>query len=118
MEQTDAGECHRHSVLIADFDHVVVTDRSARLCDIFYAALVGTLDIVAEREEGVRSEGHILLHLVEPCALLFFREYRRFLGEDFLPFAVSKNIHVLVSDVNVDGIVAVRTFDLVDKRKV
>ena len=117
MEQTDACECHRHSVFIADFDHVVVTDRSARLCDIFYAALVCALDIVAEREEGVRSESHIL-HLVEPCALLFFREYRRLLREDFLPFAVSKNIHVLVSDVNVDGIVAVRTFDLVDKRKI
>ena len=111
MEQTDACECHRHSVLIADFDHIVVTDRSARLCDIFYAALLLRVDIVAEREEGVRSESHIL-HLVEPCALLFFREYRRLLREDFLPFAVSKNIHVLVSDVNVDRIVAVRTFDL------
>ena len=117
MEQTDACECHRHSVLIADFDHIVVTDRSARLCDIFYAALVCALDIVAEREEGVRSESHIL-HLVEPCALLLLCEYRRLLSEDLLPLTLSENIHILVPDINVNGVVAVRTFDLVDKRKV
>ena len=117
VEQTNTGECHRHSVFVAHIDHVVVTDISTRLCDILYAALVGTFDIVAEREEGVRSESHIL-HLVEPCALLLFREYRRLLREDFLPFAVSKNIHILVPDINVNGVVAVRTFDLVDKRKV
>ena len=55
VEQTDAGECHRHSVFIADIDHVVVTDRSTRLRDIFYAALVGAFDIVAEREEARQS---------------------------------------------------------------
>ena len=117
VEQTNAGECHRHSVFVAHIDHVVVTDRSARLGDILYAALVGTLDIVAEWEEGVRAESHIL-HLVEPCAFLLFCEYRRLLCEDLLPLTLSENIHVLISDINVDGVVAVRTFDFVDKRKV
>ena len=80
MEQTDTGECHRHSVFIAHIDHVVVTDRSTRLCDILYTALVGTLNIITEREESVRAEGHIL-HLVEPCAFFLFCEYRRFFSE-------------------------------------
>ena len=87
VEQTNTGECHRHSVFIAHIDHIVVTDRSTRLCDILYAALVGTFDIVTEREEGVRAEGHIL-HLVEPCAFFLFCEYRRFFGEYFLPLTV------------------------------
>ena len=39
VEQTNTGECHRHSVFIAHIDHIVVTDRSTRLCDILYAAL-------------------------------------------------------------------------------
>ena len=56
VEQTNTGECHRHSVFVAHIDHVVVTDRSTRLRDILYAALVGTFDIVAEREEGVRAD--------------------------------------------------------------
>ena len=73
MEQTDTGECHCHSVFVAHIDHVVVTDRATRLCDILHAALVGTLNIITEREEGVGTESHIL-HLVEPCALLFFRD--------------------------------------------
>ena len=117
MEQTNAGECHRHSVFVAHIDHVVVTDRSARLGDILYAALVGTLDIVAEREEGIGAESHIL-HLIEPCAFLLLCEYRRLLSEDLLPLTLSENIHILVPDINVDGVVAVRTFDIVDKRKV
>ena len=58
VEQTNTGECHRHSVFVAHIDHVVVTDRSARLRDILYAALVGTFDIVAEREEGVTAQHH------------------------------------------------------------
>ena len=59
MEQTDAGECHYHVVLIAGFDHMIVTDGSARLCDIFYAALVCALDVVAEGEERIRSKSHV-----------------------------------------------------------
>ena len=55
VEQTNTGECHRHSVFIAHIDHIVVTDRSTRLCDILYAALVGTFDIVTEREESIRT---------------------------------------------------------------
>ena len=117
VEQTNTGECHRHSVLIADFDHVVVTDRSTRLCDILYAALVGTFDIVTEREEGVRAEGHIL-HLVEPCAFFLFCEYRRFFGEYFLPLTVCENIHILVPDINVNGVVAVGRLGVVERRKV
>ena len=117
VEQTDTGECHCHSVFVAHIDHVVVTDRATRLCDILHAALVGTFDIVAEREEGVRAESHIL-HLVEPCTFFLFCEYRRFFGEYFLPLTVCENIHILVPDINVNGVVAVRTFDLVDKRKV
>ena len=117
VEQTNTGECHRHSVFVAHIDHVIVTDRSARLRDILYAALVGTFDIVAEWEEGVRAESHIL-HLVEPCAFFLFCEYRRFFGEYFLPLTVCENIHILVPDINVNGVVTIRTFDLVDKRKV
>ena len=117
MEQADTGECHCHSVFVAHIDHVVVTDRATRLCDILHAALVGTLNIITEREESVRAESHIL-HLVEPCALLLLCEYRRLLSEDLLPLTLSENIHIFISDINVDGVVAVRTFDLVDKRKV
>lgn len=62
VEQTNTGECHRHSVFIAHIDHIVVTDRSTRLCDILYAALVGTFDIVAEREDFL---DHI--HTCENC---------------------------------------------------
>lgn len=53
MEQTDSCKCHRHVVLVAALDDSVVTNRSARLCDVLDAALVCALDVVAEREEGI-----------------------------------------------------------------
>ena len=43
----------RDVVLVAALDDSVVTNRSARLCDVLDAALVCALDVVAEREEGI-----------------------------------------------------------------
>ena len=37
MEQTDACECHSDVVLIACLDNIVVTDRTAGLCNVLYA---------------------------------------------------------------------------------
>ena len=59
MEQTQACKTHHHTIFVAGCDHMVITDRSARLCHIVHATLVGTLNIVAEGEEGIGSKGHI-----------------------------------------------------------
>ena len=53
MEQADTCECHCDAILVASVNDIVVTYRTASLCDILYAALVSTLDVVAEREESV-----------------------------------------------------------------
>ena len=53
MEQADAGEGHRHVVFVAGLDHVVVANGSARLRNIFHAALMGSLDIIPEWEESI-----------------------------------------------------------------
>lgn len=53
MEQSDTGKAHRHPVFIACFNHIVVPDGAPRLRHIFYAALMGALDIIAEWEESV-----------------------------------------------------------------
>ena len=58
MEQTHAGEGHGHTVLVAGLDNQIVTDRSAGLGDVAHAALLGALDVVTEREEGIRAEGN------------------------------------------------------------
>ena len=108
MEQADAGEGHRHVVFVAGLDHVVIANGSARLRDIFHAALMCTLDIVTEREERVRAQCHVG-HLIQPCTLLLLSEYRRFYLKGLLPYAVSQHIHVLVTDVNVNGVIAVCT---------
>ena len=63
VEQTDAGKCHGHAILVAGLYHVVITDRTAWLRDILHTALVSTLDVVAKWEECIRAQGYIL-HLV------------------------------------------------------
>ena len=75
------------------------------------------LDIVTEREESVGSQCHIG-HLIQPCTLLLLGEYRRFYLKGLLPYAVCQHIHVLVANVNVNGVVAVRTLDTVHELQV
>ena len=53
MEQADAGEGHYHVIFITGCDYILITDGTARLCDILNAALVSALDVVAEGKEGV-----------------------------------------------------------------
>ena len=56
VEQTHSVEDHGDAVTVAGFDDVVVTDRAARFSDIADAALMGTFDIVAKREEGIGTK--------------------------------------------------------------
>ena len=53
MEQADTGECQYHVVFVAGCDDILITDGTARLCDILNAALVSALNVVAEGEEGI-----------------------------------------------------------------
>ena len=117
MEQPDPRKRHGHAIFIADLDDVVVTDRTAWLGNVFNTALMGSFNVVSKGEEGVGAQGHIL-HLIQPCPLFFSCEYRRLLCKDLFPLAVCQYVHILVSDVNVDGIIPVGPFDLIDKRKV
>ena len=58
MEKTHSGECHSHTVPICAFDNEIIADRSAGLGNVFYTALLCALDIVAEGEEGIRTESN------------------------------------------------------------
>ena len=53
VEQADAGEGHGDAVLVAGHDDMIVADGASSLGDELHATLMGTLDIVAEGEEGV-----------------------------------------------------------------
>ena len=53
MEQPYARERHGNAVLVAGFNDIVVAYAAASLSNIFNSALVGTLDVVTEGEEGI-----------------------------------------------------------------
>ena len=116
VEQPDPRERHGHAVLVACLDDVVVTDRTAGFCDVLNAALVSALNVVAEREESVRTDGYVCI-LCDPLLLLFHGQYLRLNFEKCLPYAVSQYIIVLFGNVNVDGVVTDRTADVVNKLK-
>ncbi len=42
---------------------MVIPNRTARLCNIGYAAFMGALDVIAKREEGVGSQRYTA-HLI------------------------------------------------------
>lgn len=117
MEQTDSRKCHYNAIFIANLDYIVITNRSARLCDVLNTALVRTLNVVAKWEECIRTNGYTL-HAVQPCAFFLTGKYRRFYLESFLPCALFQHIHIFFSDINIDRIVAVCTLDSIHKLKI
>ena len=114
MEQTDSGEAHHHSVLITRFDHMIVSNGAARLRYISDAASVGPFYIVSKREERIRAKRHIRV-LRQPRALFFLREYLRTDLENILPLALGKHIHIILSNIQIDGVVPVGAFNMIHK---
>ena len=88
MEQTDAVEDHGHAVSVAGVDDVVIADGTARFSDIADAALVGSFNVVAEREESVGTQGNACV-LCQPFFLFFNSQRFRLFCEEVLPCAVS-----------------------------
>ena len=106
MEQPDAAEGHRDVVFIAGVDDLLVADGAAGLNDGGHAGAAGPLDVVAEGEERIRTEGHAG-DLAEVGFLFLRGQGGGLLGEGLGPDVVADDILRRVADVNVDGVVAV-----------
>ena len=66
MEQAYTCKRHGYAILVAGVDNIVVAYAASSLCDILYAALVGTLDVVAKGEEGIRPQADTCLLYTSP----------------------------------------------------
>ena len=69
MEQAHAGEGHGDAVFVAGVDDVVVTNRSAGLCNVFNARFVRTLDVV--RRTGRTHPNPAILRSACPAMPVF-----------------------------------------------
>ena len=117
MEQTHTREGHGNAVFVAGLDDIVVANAAAGLCNVFHATLVGTLDVVAEGEEGIGTETYLRV-LGNPRFLFLAGEGFGLCLEELLPGAVAENIIVVVGDIYIDSVVTVGTADIVDKGEV
>ena len=95
---------------------MIITNGAARLRHIFHAALMRPLDIVPEREKCVRTEGDIRI-FIQPCTLFLRRKNSGLFRKRMFSRAVCEQIHILIPDVQVNRIVAVRTPDAAFKWK-
>ena len=59
VEKSNARKRHSDAVLVASHYHMVVANRATCLGYELHAALMGTLNIVAEGEEGIRTKGYL-----------------------------------------------------------
>lgn len=114
VEQSDSRKTHGHAIFITGLNHIVISYGTSRLCHIFYTALMSPLDIVTKWKKGVGTERNIA-HPVKPCPFLFSRKSLRLYSESFLPYAVGKHIHIVLPDIQINGIVSVSPPDPVCK---
>ena len=106
MEQSHAGECHDHAVLIAFLDDQIVPDGAAGLGDVLDAGGFGALDVVGEGEASIGTEGNAV-KFGQEFPLVFFRQPVGLAGEVVLPDAVGADVLLVAVDVAVDHVVPV-----------
>ncbi len=78
MEQAKASKGHCNAIFITGLNNIVVTNRTAWLCNVGNPGAVCPLNVIAKWEKCVRSEGNSIL-LCKPRLLLVFGKRLRFL---------------------------------------
>ena len=117
MEQPDAAERHGNAVLIAGVNNLLVADRAAGLDNGGHAGTAGTLDVVAKGEEGIGTQADT--GNVAQVLFLFLRgQGCGLLGEGLGPDIVADDILGGVTDIHINGIVAVGLGDIVTEGQV
>lgn len=116
MEQANAGKGHCNAILVAGSNHMIVTDASTCLCNIFNAALMSPFYIIAKWEESIRPQADTCI-LADPLFLFLKRKHRRLFGKEILPYSISKYIVMILTDVNINGIIAICTADMLYPRQ-
>lgn len=114
MEEANVSKRHSDAVLVAGINNMIVTDTTACFCYVFNTTLMSTLNIVAEWEESITTYRYTLV-LGNPSLLLLAGQWLRLLCKELLPNAVLQYILPLIGDIDIDGIVAVGTTDLLLK---
>ena len=117
MEQPDAAERHGNAVLIAGVNDLLVADRAAGLDNGSHAGAAGTLDVVAEGEESVRTKANTG-HLAEVSLLFLGGQRLGLAGEGLGPDVIADDILRGIADVNINGVVAVGLCHIVTEGQV
>ena len=106
MEQPQAAEGHCDAVLVAGVNDLLVADGAAGLHDGGHAGAAGTLDVVAEGEEGIRAKAHAG-HFAQIFLLFLSGQRGGLLGKGLGPHIVANHILGRIADVNINGVVTV-----------
>src|SRR5574344_2419036 len=116
MKKTDSRKSHGNAVFIACVDDVIITDRTAGLCYIFYATLMCAFDVITEWEKCVTAKSYACVFCY-PCLFLFHREWLWLFCEEVLPCTITQHIFIFVTYIYIDNIVAIGTTDSRFERK-
>ncbi len=117
VEKSHSGERHDHIIFVATIYNEIIANGSAGLGNVRNAALVGALDVIAEREERIGAESHAG-DGGKICLLLLNGERRGLSFEVLLPISVGANILFVLIDVTVDDVVAVGTANGIKERQI
>ena len=106
MEQSHACKCHCHAESVAGFNDIIVTNGAAGFCNIAYAALCRTFNIITEGEEGIGAKRNTL-DRGKICFLFFLCQRFRLFGEQCLPCAICQNVLIIIGNIDINGIISV-----------
>ena len=102
VEQSYSVANHCHAILISTLNNKVISYRTARLYDIFYAAFLGTFNIITEWEECIRTKSNAI-DCVKVRTLFFSCEWLRSFCEVVLPDTFCTNIFFSLVDITINN---------------
>ncbi len=116
MEQAHTCKRHCHAKSVARRNYIVVPNRTARLCNIGNATFRRALNIVAKGEKRITAQRNTFDS--GKVGFLFFLCQRcRLFCKQCLPYALCQYVLIIIGNVNVNSIVAVRTSNLRQERR-
>ena len=107
-EQTDTGKCHCYAIFITSLYNMIIAYRTSCLRYKLHTTPVRTFNIVTEWKKRIRTQRNTF-QSIQPRTFLLTSQNLRLFSKELLPNTVGQYIFVIITDIDINCIVAVGT---------
>ena len=117
MKQTDTGKCHCYAIFITSLYNMIITYRTSclRLCNLHHSCAHVQY---CHRMEKTHQNPAQHLSMYQPRTFLLTSQNLRLFSKELLPNTIGQYIFVIITDIDINCIVAVGTSYFLHPRQI